>query len=512
MSRKQSPFPKKPLAIKRADGEPLTRVDLQYDFLLHIFSDDQRVFTDPYSSAFGGPAGCKVSFRDLYVNAIMHSTKATKALKDSMSASAIFATDFAMLALLANVGRVNTTMSFFAEKKTAVRTYHPIPALQRADGNLQDAPRIKGLLKACTVPDEDPKSVPTTPGDILTRATTGKVPPTSIATIIFILSNYSPAIGQEHFLNELEFIDLFLPVEVSSASRARAFLWLCYHFHEATSAVNEDDYDTEVLSVNPFCDSHRLGKAPAFVMITRAEAEKENVDTEEEIARAEKSVNHRNDIINKVVGSVSTSSTSSTSKAIHNGEENVPEVKAKSKRNTGVPMTLKEKKERKALWDKQYRERVKNKAMLEKNKESKQKETKQKEVQPPADAAEFGPFPRGREPLYAAPSYRHSSPDVPSTYQHRYAPYKFGTVGDPNWSSRYASHSKGVGSSHKSMLDHAWHVINCTDPLLDSDDEPDDHVHRDYSKRLRIIARVRGKEPTPEPELYPVAPQPHAST
>ncbi|KAK0246034.1 hypothetical protein EDD85DRAFT_42634 [Armillaria nabsnona] len=510
MSRKQSPFPKKPLAIKRADGDPLTRVDLQYDFLLNIFSDDQRVFTDPYPSAFSGPPGGKVSFRDLYVNAIMHSTKATKALKDSMSASAIFATDFAMLALLANVGRVNTTMSFFAEKKTAVRTYHPIPALQRADGNLQDAPRIKGLLKACTVPDEDPKSIPTTPGDILARATSGKVPPTSIATIIFILSNYSPAIGQEHFLNELEFIDLFLPVEVSSASRARAFLWLCYHFHEATSAVNEDDYDTEVLSVNPFCDSHRPGKAPAFIMITRAEAEKENVDTEEEVARAEKSVSHRNDIINKA-------STTSTSKPVHNDEGNVPEVKPKGKRNTGVPMTLKEKKERKALWDKQYRERVKNKAMQEKNKETKRKESKQREVQPPkldlpADVAEFGPLSRGRESLYTAPGYRRSSPDIPSMYQHRYAPYRFGTVGDPTWSSRHASHSKGVGSSHKSMLEHAWHVINCTDPLLDSDDEADDHVHRDYSKRLRIIARVRGKDPTPEPEPYPVAPQPHAST
>ncbi|KAK0505888.1 hypothetical protein EDD18DRAFT_9523 [Armillaria luteobubalina] len=479
MSRKQSPFPKKPLAIKRADGEPLTRVDLQYDFLFNIFRDDQRVFTDPYPSALGGPPGGKVSFRDLYVNAIMHSTKATKALKDSMSASTIFATDFAMLALLANVGRVNTTMSFFAEKKTAVRTYHPIPALQRADGNLQDAPRIKGLLKACTVPDEDPKLIPTTPGDILVRATSGKVPPTSIATIIFILSNYSPAIGQEHFLNELEFIDLFLPVDVSSASRARAFLWLCYHFHEATSAVNEDDYDTEVLSVNPFCDSHRPVKAPAFVMITRAEAEKENVDTEEEVARAEKSVSHRNDIINKA-------STMSTSKVVHNDEGNVPEVKPKGKRNTGVPMTLKEKKERKALWDKQYRERVKNKAMQEKNKETKRKESNQREVQPPkvdlpADVAEFGPLSRGREALYTAPGYRRSSPDIPSVYQHRYAPYRYGTVGDPTWPSRHAS-SKGVGSSHKSMLEHAWHVINCTDPLLDSDDEADDHVHRDYSQ------------------------------
>lgn len=36
--------------------------------------------------------------------------------------------------------------------KTALRTYHPIPSLQKnetSQRDLQDAPRIKGILKAC---------------------------------------------------------------------------------------------------------------------------------------------------------------------------------------------------------------------------------------------------------------------------------------------------------------------------------------------------------------------------
>lgn len=36
--------------------------------------------------------------------------------------------------------------------KTALRTYHPIPSLQTDDmsrKDLQDAPRIKGILKGC---------------------------------------------------------------------------------------------------------------------------------------------------------------------------------------------------------------------------------------------------------------------------------------------------------------------------------------------------------------------------
>lgn len=36
--------------------------------------------------------------------------------------------------------------------KTALRTYHPVPSLQADDPSrkdMQDAPRIKGILKAC---------------------------------------------------------------------------------------------------------------------------------------------------------------------------------------------------------------------------------------------------------------------------------------------------------------------------------------------------------------------------
>ena len=97
------------VAIKRADGEPLTRVDLQYDFLRAVFDDQHEVFTDPYA-AKDAPSS-KVTFRDLYIKAILHSPRATKALKDKMTESSVYAEDFAMLSLLVNVGRVNTTMS-----------------------------------------------------------------------------------------------------------------------------------------------------------------------------------------------------------------------------------------------------------------------------------------------------------------------------------------------------------------------------------------------------------------
>src|SRR6266704_5437258 len=57
----------------------------------------------------------------------------------------------------------------FPEMKTAIRTYHPIPALQKTEGNLQDAPRIKHILKASFLAEET-NIPPITPQDIISRS------------------------------------------------------------------------------------------------------------------------------------------------------------------------------------------------------------------------------------------------------------------------------------------------------------------------------------------------------
>lgn len=111
MSRRPSPAPsRRVIPIKRVEGEPLTRGDLQYDFLRNIFSDTHAVFTNPWPNP-GDPSQAKLTFRDLYIKTLLNSTKATKAFRDKLAESDIFAEDFAMIALLVNVGRINTTMS-----------------------------------------------------------------------------------------------------------------------------------------------------------------------------------------------------------------------------------------------------------------------------------------------------------------------------------------------------------------------------------------------------------------
>jgi Ino eighty subunit 1 len=101
---------RKALPIKRNDAEPLTREDVQYDLLHHIFSDASAVFTSPIKTT-PGEQPAKVHFCDLYVNALYKSSKCSKVLKDKMVETPMFAVELAKISLLTNVGRINTTMA-----------------------------------------------------------------------------------------------------------------------------------------------------------------------------------------------------------------------------------------------------------------------------------------------------------------------------------------------------------------------------------------------------------------
>lgn len=181
---------RKALPIKRNDAEPLTREDVQYDLLDYIFSDTKAIFTLPPPAK----APTKVKFSDLYITTLSNSGKCSKVLKDKMIETPAFALELAKISLLTNVGRINTTMAckcsglltsshshcirivaystyilVFPEMKTALRTYHPVPSLQKTDGNAQDAPRIKNCLKAALLPSETKNVPPSTPEEILQK-------------------------------------------------------------------------------------------------------------------------------------------------------------------------------------------------------------------------------------------------------------------------------------------------------------------------------------------------------
>lgn len=273
--------------LKKKDGDPLWRKDIQYDFLYSIFYNEQRVFTNSYTDE------AEQTFADVYIDAMAKSSKTSKILREKLLGDRKASLNMAMVCLLVNIGRMNTTLNFFPEMKAQLRTYHPIPSLQcytdQSDQykQLQDAPRLKSILKgAC----EDRNGEPTSLEEL---AQSPWKPTTNPVNLIFILATYAPRVDEKFFTDTgKDFFDLLMDESLSSESRGRAFLWLMW-------AYLESDLSPEALRRNPFGPgSGEDGlKVPGFKTLTAEEMAKENVDNEIEKEFGEKMTKERLDYI-----------------------------------------------------------------------------------------------------------------------------------------------------------------------------------------------------------------------
>jgi Ino eighty subunit 1 len=93
--------------LKKGDGEPLLRKDLQYDFLNAVFEDDKAVFTNSYEPS----QTAKQTFANLYIDTIARSSSTSKVVKDQLLTEHEPAKKIAMVCLLVNLGRLDTTLT-----------------------------------------------------------------------------------------------------------------------------------------------------------------------------------------------------------------------------------------------------------------------------------------------------------------------------------------------------------------------------------------------------------------
>lgn len=92
--------------LKKDDGEPLWRVDIQYDFLKAVFDNEDKVFTNTYDDSLPPQ-----DFADLYIDTMSRSSKTSKVLRDKLLSDREAAKGMAMVCLLVNMGRMNTTLN-----------------------------------------------------------------------------------------------------------------------------------------------------------------------------------------------------------------------------------------------------------------------------------------------------------------------------------------------------------------------------------------------------------------
>jgi Ino eighty subunit 1 len=263
--------------LKKEDGVPLWRKDIQYDFLKYVFEDEKKAFHKASDKSFGH------TFADIYLDAMAQSSKCSKILKEKLLSDRPAAVNMAMVCLLVNVGRMNTTLNFFPEMRAQLRTYHSIPSLQlsshqdpNAYKQLQDAPRLKSILKGATEDTEQPGTIE----DIKAAA----IPRTNPVNLIFVLAQFAPKISEIHFDVPRDFFDLVMKEQLSSRSRATAFLWLMWWYLES-------DFTLEAALNNPYGPGRRSRNSdvkdlpllcPQFDFLTEEQAALENVDVTEE--------------------------------------------------------------------------------------------------------------------------------------------------------------------------------------------------------------------------------------
>ncbi|CAI4060964.1 hypothetical protein SKDZ_06G0520 [Saccharomyces kudriavzevii ZP591] len=162
--------------LKKPDGEPFNRKDIQFSFMQEILMDKRQIFTNVLKPLYKNSVvpinidgekisinvtdkeydartfvfNDKLTFAQLYVLTIATSVKCSKILRDKLLLDQQVAFSTCVLALLVNIGRLNTTINFYLEMTSQLRTFHSVPVLQLHANDpklLQDTPRLKSILK-----------------------------------------------------------------------------------------------------------------------------------------------------------------------------------------------------------------------------------------------------------------------------------------------------------------------------------------------------------------------------
>ncbi|GAA5917464.1 hypothetical protein JCM5296_007613 [Sporobolomyces johnsonii] len=299
LSRSKRSFKEVNWAIKKLDSEPLLRYDIQWQVLDDIFADRSFRFTAPVDQNSPPSEPIYLNFDQLYLEAILSSMKTTANTRQKLISTPEFAINYCKLCLLVNVGRINTTLAFYPNMKTALRTYHPVPSLQTepiSQKDMSDAPRIKGMLKMAFL-DWEVNNAPTSLKAVAEKAVSPELtrgPPTTVIEAIFLVFQEANWVSEKYFPEGFDLWDIFFPSDMPSQPRARAFLSLMHHILESKSFLSD------FTSPAPGGGGGPIPLDPPIALSRTPAATKENVDPENELQFAREMKEVREGVVKTV--------------------------------------------------------------------------------------------------------------------------------------------------------------------------------------------------------------------
>lgn len=257
----------------------------------------------------------------------------------------------------------------------------------------------------------------------------------------------------------LEWADLFTPVPYSSASRAQAFLWLCFHYLESNTG-------------NPYADEFALnnpGSAPQLEPLTPEAMAAENVDTSDELAWGVQMAEKRLEFLAKVQAE----------------KEQEERDKAKAKERERERLVS-------GLTGGHPKSTARRVSSVHPHPGGSSRQRKSKHTSSSRVERDGGRYLR-LIPPYADGSTTASSSSAPSLRHHEVdgrpvSPYSYSQNGTHlsrrNMTRRSASdsyHLPPVGWPRRTLVDNAFQLALTTDPLADSGEEDED-ARCDYSE------------------------------
>ncbi|KAK8013555.1 hypothetical protein PG991_009148 [Apiospora marii] len=188
---------------------------------------------------------------------------------------------------------MNTTLNFSPEMRAQLRTYHAIPSIQAyqdatAYKQLQDAPRLKVIIKASTEDRPEPHS--------LNDFKDLDLPRTNPVLLICLICQQATHIAELHFPSDSQFHDLITKTNFTSASHANAFLWLMWFYLE--SDFTEEGCDENPFGAGVIYDSDLSNQGvPKLIPMAPEVEDLENIDPQTEIDFGSEKQAHRAKII-----------------------------------------------------------------------------------------------------------------------------------------------------------------------------------------------------------------------
>lgn len=272
--------------LKKPDGAFFTRNEIQFEFLKLLMNDKREIFTNIYKPLYTSLLAPmrdlydddgnvkvlnvndqdfdarrffhhdKLTFSQLYVLSLASSKKCSRILRDKLLSDPQTAFSTCVLGFLVNIGRLNTTINFYLEMTSQLRTFHTAPCLQATTGepkSLQDTPRLKSILKNIAVGNESINLA-----EVYDHKYENKEKP-NIINIIFALCENVYVVNTKFFNDSfIEFADNETRVAVSLfnlldtnklnlQNRVDIIIWLLYIHSETNFKTDEIENSLKML-------------------------------------------------------------------------------------------------------------------------------------------------------------------------------------------------------------------------------------------------------------------------